>query len=93
MKRAALLAALAGSLLIHALALWGTAFQWFDQTPERRLLQAELRLPPAPLMVPAALARPKPRQAASKAPLPSRERGWGEQLCSPSSIFQTWLAC
>lgn len=62
----ALLVALAGSLLIHAVALFGPDLPPFGETAEPLVLQAELKpLPPAPNVAPkrTAPARPKPRTA------------------------------
>lgn len=71
-----LLAALAGSLLIHGAALFGTDFELFGEEPETVMLQAELRPPPAaePPAVPAPRPKPplpKPRLAPTPVAVPA----------------------
>jgi hypothetical protein len=70
-----LIVALAGSLLIHGAALFGSDLEWLGEAQEMPVLQAELRplpvpakiapaLPPPPLVArPAAKAKPQPRPA------------------------------
>lgn len=76
-----LFAALAGSLAIHLVALFGVDHGLFGEPPERPPLQAELRAPPplptppAPAAVPAPAAKPlkpkpeKPATAKAAAPV------------------------
>ncbi|MBS1161117.1 MAG: hypothetical protein H6R15_3536 [Proteobacteria bacterium] len=62
--------ALAGSLAIHAAALFGTDLEWFGGEPESEPLQAVLRPPPAPGKPagPPVKAKKPPRSAAPAAP-------------------------
>lgn len=71
-----LIVALAGSLLIHGAALFGTDFELFGEARDAPVLRAELQPPPAPLPVvpapPAALERPpvKAKPVVRSVPLP-----------------------
>lgn len=74
-----LVVALAGSLLIHGVALFGTDLELFGETQEVLVLQAELQPPPAPALIappprpqPPAIARPaaKSKPLARRAPAP-----------------------
>lgn len=70
-----LIVALAGSLLIHGAALFGSDLEWLGEAQETPVLQAELRPPPVPAKIapplppppvvarPAARATPQPRPA------------------------------
>lgn len=61
--------ALAGSLAIHAVALFGTDLEWFGGEPESESLQAVLRPPPAPVAVAKPVkAKKLPKSAAPAAP-------------------------
>lgn len=64
----ALIVALAGSVALHAFALFGADLQPFGDEPEPQPLHAELRPPPAPPASPEPL-RPKKPRPAKKAPL------------------------
>ncbi|MFZ1900619.1 MAG: DUF3108 domain-containing protein [Azonexus sp.] len=64
----ALLAALAGSLAIHAAALLGMDVELFGGGPEPAPLHAELRPPPAPPMPPPATSPAPAKQVAKPAP-------------------------
>lgn len=68
-----LLVALAGSLLIHGAALFGTEVELFGEEPETPVLQAELQPPPAaPVSIapakPPVTAKPRPKPRAVAAP-------------------------
>lgn len=66
--------ALAGSLAIHAVALFGTEVSWFDGGMESLPLQAEIQPPPVPPPAPVAAVSPKPlaRAAKTRAPVAAK---------------------
>lgn len=63
--------ALAGSLAIHTVALFGTEVSWFDGGMESLPLQAEIQPPPAPPPAPVAAVSPKPLARAAKTRTPA----------------------
>ena len=66
----ALLAAVIGSLAIHAVALFGTDYELFGEVAVSPPLQAELRMPePPPAKSPAPVAAPRPTKLAKSAKL------------------------
>lgn len=69
----ALLMALAGSLAIHAAAMFGSDFELFAESAEPPPVRAELRPPPSPpAPVPADAAMPPPPPAAARS-VPARK--------------------
>ncbi|MDR1995840.1 DUF3108 domain-containing protein [Azonexus sp.] len=81
-----LLAALAGSLLIHGAALFGIDFELFGDEPETVVLQAELRPPPAPppAVAPPAVPVPKPKPK----PLPPKLRPAPTPVAVPAVVAE-----
>ncbi len=80
-----LLAALIGSLALHAAALFGADFELPGNDPEPQALNIELRpLPPPP---PAAAALPKTKAATTKRPLPASSAvpGVSPQALAPAA--------
>ena len=67
-----LIFALAGSVAIHAAALFGTDIELFGGEPEPVPLLAELRPPPPPAAVPTPAARPEKSIKAVKSARPAR---------------------
>ncbi|WP_306604292.1 DUF3108 domain-containing protein [Azonexus sp.] len=79
-----LLAALLGSLVIHAVLLFGTDFHWPDEVQEKQVIQATLLKPPPAL--PVAQVKP-PAPVAAPAKLPVKQRRL-KRAPEPSSDFR-----
>lgn len=66
-----LIVALAGSLLIHGAALFGTDLELFGDEPATPMLQAELQLPAAPVTPPVPVAKPPAKPKPPPKPRPA----------------------